>query len=153
MLLRYIHIDTHSSSSFTLIATWILYNNSTIYSSILLLIFGHLCFFFWSQTILQWISLCFSISWCTCMRASLRNNIFIKCFNTLEESSPLNWTNILIAIVTTMTVICLGYWEQFKATILENIWNHLHCDEWACRGQPELGQVFNSVAKALQGLI
>lgn len=110
MFLRYIHIDTRSSSSFTLIAAWILYSYSIIYWSILLLIFGH-SFFFWSRTIFQWISSCLSISWCTCGRASPRDNIFAKCFNTLEESSPPNWTNILIAIVTTMTVLCLGYWE------------------------------------------
>lgn len=38
--------------------------------------------------------------------------------------------------------------------MLKYIQNRLHRDEeWSYGGQPELGQVFNSVAEALQGLI
>lgn len=88
------------------------------------------------------------------MRASLRDNVYVKCFNTLQESSPLNWTNILIVSSDDndsdmFTLQGRVQSHNFQDTYSKK-WNQFcRNEEWAFRGQPELGQVFNSVAEAL----
>lgn len=84
------------SSSFTLTAAWILYDYSTIH---------------WSVSPIGDFSILFLLNWnnnCSkhpCIFLSpdahvwellLRDNVYVKCFNTLQGGSPLNWTNILI---------------------------------------------------------